>query len=138
MPVMTDEHKAALATGRKEGRIVKAYLEALENTSTLTMRRRPMEEIHADIEGITAQINECARSEVINKLMLIQKRIDLNTELDGTVNFLAFDDKVNLQVKEDAFVEVAKSYSDRKGLTRKAWRQVKVPAAVLNRAGINR
>jgi len=75
---------------------------------------------------------------VISRLLMIQKRIDLNTELDGTVDFLAFDDGVNLQVKEDAFVEVAKSYSDRKGLTRKAWRQVKVPAAVLNRAGINR
>jgi hypothetical protein len=136
MPVMTDEHKAALATGRKEGRIVKAYLEALEDTSTLTMRRRPMEEIHADIEGVTNIIN--TTTSVISRLLMIQKRIDLNTELDGTVDFLAFDDGVNLQVKEDAFVEVAKSYSDRKGLTRKAWRQVKVPAAVLNRAGINR
>lgn len=136
MPVMTDEHKAALATGRKEGRIVKAYLEALEDTSTLTMRRRPMEEIHADIEGVTNIIN--TTTSVISRLLMIQKRIDLNTELDGTVDFLAFDDGVNLQVKEDAFVEVAKSYSDRKGLTRKAWRQVKVPADVLNRAGINR
>ena len=30
---MTDEHKAALAAGRNEGRAVRRYLEALELTS---------------------------------------------------------------------------------------------------------
>jgi len=138
MPVMTDEHKAALATGRAEGRIVKAYLNALEESTKMTIRRRPMLEIQLDIDEVTREIEATTRSEVIQKLMLIQKRIDLNQELDGVMNYMAFDDGINLQAKEDAFVEVGKAYSDRKGLSRKAWRAVGVPAPVLNRAGINR
>ena len=39
---------------------------------------------------------------------------------------------------EDAFVEVAVSYSGRKGITYSAWREVGVPAATLKRAGISR
>ena len=39
---------------------------------------------------------------------------------------------------EDAFVQVAKSYGERQGISYNAWREVGVPAPVLKRAGIGR
>ena len=39
---------------------------------------------------------------------------------------------------EAAFVDVAKSYSDRQGISYSAWREVGVEASVLKRAGIAR
>ena len=39
---------------------------------------------------------------------------------------------------EDAFVEVAASYSTRQGISYTSWREVGVPAATLKRAGISR
>ena len=39
---------------------------------------------------------------------------------------------------ETAFVDVAKSYSERQGIGYQSWREVGVPAAVLSRAGITR
>ena len=37
---------------------------------------------------------------------------------------------------EDAFVEVAETYSERHGISYAAWRELDVPDAVLRRAGI--
>ena len=39
---------------------------------------------------------------------------------------------------ETAFVEVAKSYSDRNAISYNAWRQIGVEPAVLRKAGISR
>jgi hypothetical protein len=45
---------------------------------------------------------------------------------------------VDLSELEKGFVAVAKSYSDRKGISHAAWRELHVPADVLKRAGIVR
>ena len=42
---MTDEHKAALATGRNEGNAVRNYLEALRSNKPKRGRRRTRESI---------------------------------------------------------------------------------------------
>lgn len=42
----------------------------------------------------------------------------------------------DLDALEKGFVEHAKSYSERKGVSYTAWRQAGVPAAVLREAGI--
>ena len=39
---------------------------------------------------------------------------------------------------EEAFVGAASEYSDRKGISYSAWRELGVPAAVLKRAGVKR
>lgn len=39
---------------------------------------------------------------------------------------------------EEAFVKAAKEYSERKGITYSAWREVGVPAATLKATGIQR
>ena len=51
---------------------------------------------------------------------LIQERIDLQAEL------AVADDKVDIAALESAFIAAAKPYSDRKGITRAAWREVGV------------
>jgi hypothetical protein len=45
---------------------------------------------------------------------------------------------VDMAALEQAFAEVAASYSDRQGISYASWREVGVPAAVLKRAGIAR
>ena len=75
---MTDEHKAALAEGREQGRAVRRYLQALANR-------------HAPDEAL-----------------------------------------------ETAFIAVAGPYSERKGLSYAAWREVGVQPRVLRAAGIPR
>ena len=41
-------------------------------------------------------------------------------------------------VLEDEFVDAASGYSQRKGISYTAWRELGVPASVLKRAGIGR
>lgn len=45
---------------------------------------------------------------------------------------------VDLARLEDEFVVHAGAYSDTKGLSYSAWREIGVPAAVLKRAGLSR
>ena len=68
----------------------------------------------------------------IKRLSLIQERLDLLSEketMEGNVDLSAF---------EDEFVSAAKGYSERKGISYAAWRELGVPPAVLKRAGISR
>ena len=48
------------------------------------------------------------------------------------------DTGIDLDELEGAFVEVAKSYGERKGIAYATWRDVGVSAATLKRAGIGR
>ena len=124
MPVMTDEHKAALATGREEGRIVKKYLESLEkvqrNNSATLARKLIAVRTELDSPNLAP----------VNRLLLIQKRMDLDTSLKAQ-------EKPMTQDVEKDFVSVAKSYSERKGISYKAWRMVGVPVRVLKLAQIH-
>lgn len=45
---------------------------------------------------------------------------------------------VEISDLEDAFIEVAKGYGDRKGISYATWRDVGVSAATLKRAGVSR
>ena len=49
---MTDEHKAALAAGRSEGRAVRDYLEALRNNKPKRGRKRTPESISKRVDAI--------------------------------------------------------------------------------------
>jgi hypothetical protein len=48
------------------------------------------------------------------------------------------DQRVDMTTLENAFADVAKSYSDGKKISYASWRDVGVDAAVLKRAGIAR
>jgi hypothetical protein len=126
---MTDEHKAALATGRNEGNAVRNYLEALRSNKPKRGRRRTRESITARLSAIDAELES---SDPMTELRLRQERRDLQAELDSMGT------KVDISALEDGFIAVGKSYSARQGISYATWREIGVDAAVLKRAGISR
>ncbi len=126
---MSDEHKAALAEGRNQGRSVRRYLEALDLHRPKRGRKRTRESMQKRLARIDAEL---ATADPLKRLQLIQERLDLNAELE------AFDTKVDLTGLEEEFVQAAGAYSARKGISYAAWRELGVEPAVLKRAGISR
>ncbi len=126
---MSDEHKAALERGRAEGRIVRDYLEAIRNNKPKRGRKRTPESVKSRLAKIEATLAEAS---AVEELQLIQERRDLNDELEH----LGAD--VDLSELEEAFVDVAKNYGERKGISYASWRDVGIAASTLKRAGIGR
>ena len=126
---MTPEHKAALALGRTEGRVVREYLEALRANKPTPGRKRTAESIQRRLAAVERELPD---ADPVNELRLVQERLDLLAELEH------FGQRVDLGALEAAFVEVAKSYSERTGISYPAWRAVGVTATVLKAAGISR
>lgn len=126
---MTDDHKQALAVGRAEGRLVRAYLEALESSRPKRGRKRTKESIARRLERIDAELE---MADPLKRLQLTQEQLDLSVELEQ------MDSGIDLARLEADFARVAKGYAERKGITYAAFRQIGVPAAVLKKAGISR
>lgn len=123
---MTEEHKAALAKGRKQARAIRAYLEALAD-------RRPgrpvtQESLKARLEKIERR--QAEESDVLRSLDLGQQHIDVTAALASAV------DAVDMAKLEADFVAAATAYGERKGVGYAAWRKAGVPAATLKAAGI--
>ena len=126
---MSDQHKAALAKGREEGRTVRVYLEALEANKPRRGRKRTPDSIKKRLIAIDTALEE---ADPLSRLQLIQEQQDLDAEL-------AFGDStVDIASLEKAFTKVAKSYGERKGISYSAWRRVGVSAPVLQQAKIAR
>ena len=66
----------------------------------------------------------------MSELKLVQERRNLTDEL------ASMESSVDTSTLEDAFVAVAKGYSERQGISYSSWREVGVEAGVLKRAGI--
>jgi len=128
-PPMTAEHKAALAKGRDEGRSVRRYLEAIDRQRPKRGRPRTAESVTRRLATVNAKLDE---ADALSRLHLLQERADLEAEIAG----LEVTD--DLPALEKAFVKVAKSYGQRKGIGYNAWREAGVSAAVLEKAGITR
>ena len=126
---MSDEHKAALARGRMEGRVVRDYLEGLRATKPKRGRKRTPDTIKKRLGAIETEL---ASASPLDELLLVQERRDLEAEL------AAKSDAIDMETLEQAFVDVAKSYSDSKSISYASWRDVGVPASTLKRAGISR
>lgn len=126
---ITDQHKAAMAEGRVEGRVVREYLEALRNSKGKPGRKRTPESVARRIKAIESELQG---ANPVRELELIQERFDLEREL------ATMQTKVDPKTLEAGFTKVAGSYSKRKGITYAAWRAVGVEPAVLKKAGISR
>jgi hypothetical protein len=126
---MSDTHKAALAVGRTEGRAVRRYLDALAANRPKRGRKRTPESIQKRLKAIDAEL---ATADKLTELKLVQERMNLENEL-GSLGA-----KEDLAGLETDFVKVARSYSERQGISYGAWREVGVSPAVLKRAGIGR
>jgi hypothetical protein len=126
---MSAEHKAALARGRSEGKAVRDYLDALRANKPKRGRKRTPDSIKKRLSSIDSQLKD---ADPLSELRLVQERRDLEYELQS------MESAVDLSAIESSFVKVAKSYSERQGISYAAWREVGVEASVLKKAGIGR
>jgi uncharacterized protein YicC (UPF0701 family) len=126
---MSNEHKAALAEGREQGRAVRRYLEALEAHRPRRGRKRTPESMKKRLDGVEQAL---ATADPLKRLHLIQERLDLQAALETN------DAKVDLDSLEKEFIASAAPYSARKGISYSAWRELGVPSPVLAKAGISR
>jgi len=126
---MSAEHKTAIAEGRKQAKAVSDYLEALAANKPKRGRQRTPDSIKARIQKIDESL---AGADAITALNLRQERIDLEAELASKSA------GVDLSGMEAAFVDHAKAYADRKGISYGVWRDAGVAPAVLKKAGISR
>lgn len=126
---MTDDHKAALAKGREEGRVVRRYLEALESTKPRRGRKRTPESISRRLATIEANLGD---ADPLARLHLVEEKQRLEAELN------AGGDTLDLVALEKKFIKVARPYGERKGISYSAWRTVGVSASVLQQAKIAR
>ena len=127
---MTDEHKAALAEGRNSSRIVGSYLEALDAHKPKRGRKRTPDSVKKRLGTVESDLKSASG---LTRLTLLQERRDLEVELAGMHNGGA-----DISGLEKEFVKVAKSYSERKGISYGAWREFGVAPDVLKKAGITR
>ena len=126
---MTDEHKAALAEGREQGRAVRRYLEALEAHKPRRGRKRSADSMERRLAAIEEELVD---ADPLNRVHLTQERIDLQRQLSAGT------ESVDMEGLEAEFVAAASAYSERKGISYDAWRAVGVEARVLKAAGIGR
>ena len=71
---MSDEHKAALAEGRAQGRAVRLYLEALEANKPKRGRKRTPDSIKKRLDTIAAELTT---ADPLKRLQLTQEQLDL-------------------------------------------------------------
>ena len=126
---MSNEHKAALAKGREQGRAVRDYLAAL-NEEKKPGRRVDPETLAQKITQVQDQI--ASEPDPAKRVEHIQKRLDLEAQQADASG------QVDLEALQQGFIAAAKEYSERKGITYSAWREAGVPAAVVKAAGVPR
>ena len=126
---MSADHKAKLAQGRNESRIVSKYLEAISAGKGKRGRKRTPESINIQIARIDKEV---AAATPIRRLELTQRRYDLVTEGERLTS------RIDLSGLEKDFVKVAKSYATRNGIGYGAFREIGVTAEILKRSGITR
>lgn len=126
---LSEEHKKALAKGRRQAKAVRDYLDALEAER---QRGRTVDEgtLKERIDKYQAQIDE--EENAAKRVELIQKRLDAEKQL------AQIEDRPDMDALEAGFRDAVKEYSDRKGITYSAWREAGVPASVLRDAGVPR
>jgi uncharacterized protein YicC (UPF0701 family) len=126
---MSEDHKAALAEGREQGRAVRRYLEALEANRPKRGRKRTKDSMQKRLKAVEEAL---PTADPLNRLHLVQEKMDLEKQLETD------ESQVDMTALEEEFVQAAGPYSARKGISFSAWRELGVPAQVLTRAGITK
>jgi hypothetical protein len=121
---MTDEHKAALAQGRVEGRAVRNYMAALQSTSAPRKRGRKGKSAAELQEAI---MNASDPMERLRLRPLLREALEQESV-----------EELDMESLQADFIKVVASYSERTGLTYADWREEGVPPAVLKEAGMSR
>ena len=123
-------HKRALADGRAMSAVVDQYLAAV-NTPKRRGRKVSEATLRERLAGAQARLKT---SKGVDKVLAAQEVRDLRDRLAR----LSAGSGVDVKSLEDAFVKIAKSFGERRGLGYAAWRDAGVPADVLRRAGVAR
>ena len=123
---MSQDHKDALAQGRKEARLIKAYLKVLDGRKS----GRPV--TRESLENRISRINEKLEGseDPLKSVELLQSRLDIEDALSNV------DDHEDFEDLEAGFIANANAYSQRKGISYTAWRAFGVSAATLRAAGV--
>ena len=121
---MSDEHKAALAQGRVEGRAVRLYMDALHAENAPKRRGR---------KGRSAAQLQDALMHATDPMERLALRPQLRAALEAESH-----EEVDWDGLTADFTKVVASYSERNGLVYADWREEGVPAAVLKEAGMRR
>lgn len=125
---MGEEHKAALAKGKREAAKVTRYLKAMEAGQPGGAARAKV--LGAKIERLQEEI--AGEPNMLRRVKLIQKRFDTEDKLKD------LDTSIDFDALEADFIGVVVSYSERNQISYHTWREVGVPAKVLKAAGIKR
>lgn len=126
---MSQQHKQALAAGRDQGRTVRHYLEALQAHKPKRGRKRSQESIQRRLDAIAEKL---PNANALTRVQLLQERMNLQAELEAKSSV------IDLTALEEEFINSARSYAERKGISYSAWREAGVDANVLKKAGIRR
>jgi len=126
--VLSDDHKAALVAGRTETRIVRDYLTALATHVPKLGKQRTLKSVTTQITHVETRLAD-PQLDPVDRVLLTQEKLNLEAER-------ATMEETRLEALEDRFIHIAKSFTDRNGLTWDAWRAANVPAPVLRKAGI--
>lgn len=126
---MSDEHKKALADGRKQGKIVANYLAAIKKTKKKRGRQVTAETLNARLAQAKADIETASP---IEQLKLTQLISDTEAKLAN----MEAAPVVDLESLEKAFIKVGKPYADSQGITRASFAKCGVEKRVLEAAGI--
>lgn len=127
---MSDDHKAALAQGREEGRAIRRYMEALEAHAPRRGRKVSPETVEKRLMEIDETIGT---ADPLSRLQMLQRRQDLEAQLVRLQ-----EPEADLDALEAEFVSCAAAYGSRKGISYAAWREAGVEARVLKAAGVGR
>ena len=127
---MSDEHKAALAEGRNQGRAVRRYLEALDAHKPKRGRKRTPESMQKRLDRIDVELAvgrpaqaPAAHPGAARPPARARARPAPRSTSAGSSR---------------SSCDAAAAYSERKGISYAAWRELGVEPAVLKRAGISR
>jgi len=125
---MSPEHKAALAKGRNQARTVKSYLTGL--SATQRGRRDNPETLRQRLAVVEQKVSEA--EDPLARLKLLGEKRNLEVRLAEVEH------GVDIGDLEQKFIEVAAEYGQRQEIPYGAWRDMAVPARVLQKAGISR
>lgn len=126
---MSAAHKSALAEGREASRHVRAYLDALEQHRPKRGRKLDPQSVKKRIALIDDNLKTAGGFERLN---LLADKEALKGKLAGS------EVKVDLSQLRKDFINHAKAYGKRKGISYGTWRAAGVPAEDLKAAGIGR
>jgi hypothetical protein len=127
---LSPAHKKALAQGRTMSATVDRYLAAIDTPKT---RGRKVTKATLT-QRLTAAQARLKTASGIGKVVTAQEVRDLQAKLAQTNTT----NGVDIKALETAFVKIAKTFGESRGISWGSWRDAGVPGDVLKKAGIAR